>query len=880
MIGQTVSHYKILEKLGEGGMGVVYKAEDTKLKRLVALKFLPQHLTSTEAEQARFLQEAQSAATLNHPNICTIHTIEEYEGKQFIDMEYIDGETLRKKIPVEKVNDAVIYAIQIGEALQEAHSKGIVHRDVKAENIMVNSKNQIKVMDFGLAKLKGSLKLTKTSSTVGTLAYMAPEQIQGGDIDARSDIFSFGVVVFEMLTGRMPFRGEHEAAVMYSIINEEPDSVLKYKPDISPEFDRIIRRALEKDPEDRYQHIDDMVSELRRSQKQSTCVVRPEASQQSVSQIAESTRPVKSKKTIWIAAGAVVVLAMVATFLLFRGTPSSKTAATGSRKILVVLPFENLGAQDQEYFADGITEEITSKLSGLSGLGVIARSSAMQYKKTVKPIKQIGEELGVNYILEGTVRWETSSDGTKRVRVNPQLIKVEDGTQVWSQPSDAVLSDVFKLQSDISSQVAGALDVALLQSERKTLEAKPTDNSEAYDAYLRGSEYIARGFDEKNFRIAEEMFQKAVTLDPNFALGYAMLAETDANLYWGFFDHTEERVLKAKTAAEKALRLAPDLADAHAAMGAYYYHGRLDYDNALKEYDLANKLQPNNANVYLGIASVRRRQGKMQDAITYFSKAVDLDPRSPDNVNNLAETYELVRDYAQSELYYDRNIAIAPDEWIAYSGKVHTCLLRDGNTVSARRVLDDAVQKIGTAPPGLLPELIIINIFDQQYEEALKKLSALSTTPFLDEQFSFVPAELVKAHVYGLMHQPQKEHVYYDSARIIMEERVKKQPDDSRFHSSLGIAYAGLGRRGDALREGTLATDQLPISKEAYRGAYRVLDLARIYTMVGDQDSAIQQIAFLLSIPSMTSKPLFRLDPTWMSLRDNPKFQQLVEEKK
>src|ERR1041385_3645694 len=274
MIGQTVSHYTILEKLGEGGMGVVYKAEDTKLKRTVALKFLPHHLTTNETEQARFLQEAQAAATINHPNVCTIYDIKEEAGQQYIVMEYVDGATLRTMIPVQKVDDALSYALQIGEALHEAHSKSIIHRDIKADNIMLNTKKQIKVMDFGLAKLKGSLKLTRTSSTVGTLAYMAPEQLQGEEVDGRSDIFSFGVVLFEMLTGKLPFRGDHEAAIMYSIVNEEPESAQRLRPDLPPEFLHILGRALEKDPADRYQSAQEMQIDHRRLQKQSTKVSR------------------------------------------------------------------------------------------------------------------------------------------------------------------------------------------------------------------------------------------------------------------------------------------------------------------------------------------------------------------------------------------------------------------------------------------------------------------------------------------------------------------------------------------------------------------------------------------------------------------------------
>jgi serine/threonine protein kinase len=270
MIGQTISHYKILEKLGEGGMGVVYKAEDTKLKRTVALKFLPQGLETHEPERARLLQEAQAAATLNHPNICTIHDISEQQDQQFIVMEYVDGQTLRKMIP--KLQEALGFAIQIGEALQEAHSKGVIHRDIKTDNIMVNSRNQVKVMDFGLAKLKGSLKLTKTSTTVGTLAYMAPEQIHGGEVDARSDIFSFGIVLYEMLTGRLPFQGEYEAALMFSILNESPEPMQKYRSDLPSGLLHIVNRALEKNPEDRYQSIQEIVIELKRVKKETSGV--------------------------------------------------------------------------------------------------------------------------------------------------------------------------------------------------------------------------------------------------------------------------------------------------------------------------------------------------------------------------------------------------------------------------------------------------------------------------------------------------------------------------------------------------------------------------------------------------------------------------------
>jgi serine/threonine protein kinase len=349
MIGQTISHFHILEKLGEGGMGVVYKAEDANLKRTVAIKFLPRGLEAHEPERARFLQEAQAASAINHPNVCTIYEISQYEGQQFIVMEYVDGKTLRQIVPVEKMQTAIDYAIQIGEALQEAHSKGIVHRDIKTDNIMVNTKNQVKVMDFGLAKLKGSLKLTKTSSTVGTLAYMAPEQIQGGEVDARSDIFSFGVVLYEMLTGHMPFRGEHEAAMVYSIVNEDPTPIQKYLPEISSEFVHILNRALEKDPEDRYQFVHEMVIDLRRLKKETTRVSRVD-----VSQIREARQggllkylnTPKKKLTILTATVAVVLCVVIGILTLSRSPQPESARAPWQSSMSVQQLTDQVGTEE------------------------------------------------------------------------------------------------------------------------------------------------------------------------------------------------------------------------------------------------------------------------------------------------------------------------------------------------------------------------------------------------------------------------------------------------------------------------------------------------------------------------------------------------------
>ena len=890
MIGQTVTHYKILEKLGEGGMGVVYKAQDIKLDRLVALKFLPAHVSQSEQEKSRFIQEAKSASALNHPNVCTIYGIDEYNGQQFIEMELVDGKTLRDTIaegaggktsPL-AIKQVVDYGIQIGEALQEAHSKGIIHRDIKSENIMVNSKNQIKVMDFGLAKLKGSLKLTKTSSTIGTLAYMSPEQIQGIEADIRSDIFSFGVVLFEMTTGKTPFRGEHEAAMMYSIVNEEPEDASKYRDDIPAELLHILKKSLEKDPEDRYQSMSEIIVDLRRLKKGSTRIVRtqefhPPQELRAPSPVAAPKAPADRflSKRILIGLG-IIALLIVAGFI-FKDTILSKFAAKNDKKIIVVLPFENLGPSDKDYFVDGMSDEVTSRLSGLSGLSVIARSSAIQYKKTTKTIKQIGEELGVSYILQGTVRWETL-DGETHVRVNPTLIKVEDGTQVWSQSMESVLSSAFKLQSDIASRVAGAMDVALAKTEKTSLETSLTENSEAYDCYLQAIQYSERTVSKSDFEIAVQLFERAIRYDPSFAAAYAKLSYVHSNMYWFFYDHTEGRIEKSRAAAEKAMTLAPDLSEAHEAMGWFYYHAKLDYKSALEEFSLALKYRPSNSNVHYGIAAVQRRQGNMSGSVESFKKAIEGNPRAADLIRQLGESQTLLRDYEEASHNYDKAIELSPDVTAIYWEKAKNILLWKGDVSEARQVVEECRRqgKDNGSEYFLAGMTFEIEFLAGNYEGAKAALDRESADAIVNDQFEYTPTTLLRAQLETMHGNTTAARRYYDSARVQLEREQKMHPADERLYSALGIAYAGLDRKEDAVRSGKHGVDLLPVEKEAWRGSYRLVDLARIYAMTGDQDKALDALERLLSIPCEVSATFLKIDPRWTSLRENRRFQSLV----
>ncbi len=677
MIGETILHYKILEKLGEGGMGVVYKAEDIKLKRIVALKFLPSHITSSKEDLARFNQEAQAAAILNHPNICTVYAIEESDNQQFISMEYIDGTTLSKKIsdsPL-KVNEAVSYAIQIGEALQEAHSNGIVHRDIKTENIMVNSKNQIKVMDFGLAKLKGSIKITKGSSTVGTLAYMAPEQIQGGEVDARSDIFSFGVVLFEMLTGILPFKGEHDASIMYSIINEEPDSLQKYLPDVSSDLMHIINRALEKDPEDRYQSMKDIVIELRRLQRHTGDVSRkmlkeiqtssitseevqtePAALQKEEKKYGKIKSSPKSKnKLIFISSAAGVIIILIIGYLLM----FNKSSAPAVGKSIAVLPFKNMSPdKSDEYFSDGITEDITVELSQIGDLKVIARNAVMKYKNSDASIKEIGSDLGVSSLLEGSIQKEGNE-----VRIVAQLVDVNTGEYLWAGTYDKELTQIFAIQSDVSKQIANALKAKLTPEEESRINQKPTDNITAYQYYLKGREYYYRYKKDANEN-AISLFKQALELDPNYALAYAGLGDCYGQRVqkFGFPDVWNDSAIAV---SKKAISIDPGIAEGYKALAlAQFNKGWMK--KSVETNMEAIKANPNYWPAVGNVGACYLYLGELANAVKWDMKSDKLNPTGAFGYSLLAEVYRLLNDYKNAEKNLNIALNLQPDLVPAY----------------------------------------------------------------------------------------------------------------------------------------------------------------------------------------------------------------------
>jgi non-specific serine/threonine protein kinase len=869
MIGKTISHYKIIEKIGEGGMGEVYLADDLKLERKVAIKFLPEHLTKDKENVERFEREAKAIASLNHPNIVTIYDVIEADNQICIVMEYVDGDSLRNKIDkgVSDLNEILKLTKQICDGLSEAHKADIVHRDIKPENILIDSHGRVKILDFGLVKLKGVSKLTKDSSTLGTVNYMSPEQIQGKDVDHRSDIWSLGILLYEMLSGEPPFKGEYESSVHYAILNEEPKPLAD---NILDALINVVYKGLHKNPDDRYQNVDDLIVDLKRLN---------ELSELKTSQTKPDISTTKKKSGIFVTSLIVSILIVLAVFYFVIINPSREVSSLPERKKLVVLPFKNLGSPEDEYFTDGITEEITSRLSEIKQLGVIGRTSADRYKNTEKSINQIGEELGVDYLLEGSVRWEKVAGSESRIRVTPQLIIVSDGTQIWTKRYDAILESVFDVQSDIANKVANALDITLLGAEQKSISKKLTNNLEAYDYYLRGKYYLSQiGIPGGNYRVAEKMFLKAVDLDSNFVLPYLKLAQINTEYYWFYRDRNKSRLTRTKYLIDKATEINPDIPEIYIAWGQYYYQGFLDYDKALSELENGLKIYPDNSEILEWISHIKRRQGKFKEAISYLKRSIELDPISI-LYNHIGQTYLLLKKYEDAEKYFNIAISNIPEAGTPYEYKAKLYIFRNGDVNRAFQILKASLDVVNQGEMWITSLLIQVRILQGKYDEALKILSDEPANVFYD-QFTFEPKSKILAFIYGLQNNKNLEKDYYDSARVVIEEKLKELPDDARLYSALGLVLAGLGKREEAIREGKRATELLPITKEAWRGFYRELDLAKIYTMVGEYDLAIDKLEYLLSIPGELSVSYIKLDPVWRPLLKIPRFQNLLEQNK
>ncbi|MEE8186205.1 MAG: protein kinase [Nitrososphaerales archaeon] len=653
MIGKTISHFKILEKLGEGGMGVVYKAEDTNLDRHVALKFLPSHLSDSEEEKQRFIHEAKAASALNHQNIMTIYEIDEVEdpateGRQtFIAMEYVEGETLKDKLekgPL-KTKELLKVTTAAAEGLNTAHQKEIIHRDIKSENIMVSTEGLVKIMDFGLAKRKGVTRVTKEGSTLGTLAYMSPEQTEGLKVDRRSDLFSFGVVMYEMATGQLPFKGEHDAAILYAIVNEAPLPVTTLNPNIPKKLEEFIHKALRKEVEERYQHADDLLADLNNLKKEI------ETAKTAVTKAHMPITREPKRKPFYIYAG----LAVLVTLVILIGVylfPEKREAIDS----IAVLPLGNLmDDPTEDYFVEGMHEAIIRNLSRLSALKVISRTSAMRYKDTDKLMREIARELNVDALVEGSVM-----KAGNRVRITAQLIHGVSDEHLWSNEWEEDLTDVLSLQKTVAEAITKEIGLALAPEEEADLTNAPNVNPEAYNLYLKGWHFRTLESSE-SIPKAIKYLEQAVELDSTFALAWSALGHSYLIMQLlGDWD-PDYALDQVKPALDKALELDANLPDAHAGLGIYRHIWKLDIAAAEASFRRALELDPDNVYALFEYGMFLVRTGRPDEGQAEFRRALELDPLSPQLLfgNGLFHTY--TRRYDKALEYYQAALELAPD---------------------------------------------------------------------------------------------------------------------------------------------------------------------------------------------------------------------------
>lgn len=875
---RKVSHYELLERIGSGGMGVVYKARDTRLGRTVALKFLPQRHASNPNARARLLAEARAASALDHPNIGVVYEIAEAEtGRQFIAMGWYDGATLKdesRRGPL-TVSKAIAVGSQLASALAAAHGAGIIHRDVKPSNVVVTRSGTAKLLDFGIAKLMSS-EDGETHAAAGTLPYMSPEQTRNATLDVRTDIWSLGVLLYELLAGQRPFRGDTDEQIIAAIRNEELAPLTSLRSDVTPAFARIVDRCLRKDPADRYQSADEL----------HTALDQLKANAETVPEIRKGTEPVRrsilSPTTRRSLAFTSILFLLMAVAIAWgysryaRTTAAQELAARARVVPMAVLPLtDSTGVDSLHYLTDGVSDEIRAELSRIKPIAVASYLSSAGYEETTKPVSQIAREMGARFVVTGSVR--RTSGGTS---VHLRLVEGRSGDLMWTRDYVANGVGTSHMVRDAVKEVLSVAEIPITNAEAADLDREQTDNSRAYDLYLQGRfselsavpRFMNSPVSVEGMRRAQALYSQVRALDPNFAPARARLALThifSATTY----DTTNARRDQARIEAETALRLDPDLVAPHEALSGYW---KLEGngERATEELERALGEKPNDVELIVLLGKRYVEVGRWEEGIAQFERAMKLDPRNPVAAWRAATSYGRMRRNGEGMKAFERLIEILPDDHEMRLIKGQSYLRWKGST-------DELSAQLRRIPPdwdlrGMVTyaRYTVFRV-ERRYRDGLSMLDN-SRSGLSWDGFVYQPTSLMRAELYHDLGDIRNARIQYEIAQRALEDSSRAHPNDKSIRAALGLAYAGLGKKSEALRVAQSA--MVPATKDTRQATAFMGVAVETFGRVGEMDRAFQMIELLLTMPSgrEATLPFFKVWPGFDSLRNDPRFDQLI----
>ncbi len=880
--------YKVEKVIGEGGMATVYLATDQKHKRKVAVKVMRPELAATLGAE-RFLREVEIAGQLSHPHILPMYDSGESDGLLYYVMPYVPGETLREKLQRDgalPADEALKLSREVAEALAHAHAQGIIHRDIKPANILLSGGHAL-VADFGIARAVGEgggEQLTRTGIAVGTPQYMAPEQATGEkEVDGRADVYATGAVLYEMLAGEPPFTGPSARIILTRSLTELPRSLSGARQGLPPAVDGVVQKALAKNPVDRYTTADALVTALDGLRTGMTSGTTPAvtspatevlpASSKTASAVMDAMpRKLFSVRNLAMAgAAALVVWAVTATVIAGRagksGTVVRAKSVSGAGTRIAVLPFQNQGASSDEYFADGIADEVRGKLSRVTGLKVIASSSASQYKGSTKSPQAIASELGADYLLSGTVRWATGADGKRRVQVVPELIDANSGDVKWQQSFDTDITDVFEVQSQIATRVAGALGVALAGNEQQQLTRRPTDNVEAYQLYLKGR--AIQGADPASLRESAGYLEQAVALDSVFADAWASLCMQLSRLYSNGFA-SPVTAQRAKEALERTVTLDPDAARTHLASARYNLLVAKNAELSRGEMDLALRAAPTDAEVLSAAGLSDMGAGDLGSALAKLERAREIDPRSYITLYSLSQVYDYLGRPADGEATASAALLVRPGDlnaiqWVAIAR------VAQGKLDEARAGIRTAIES-GVAAPAIAAHFAGYQETAWILEDRERQLVFRLTPSAFDNDRAFWGQSLAMA--YWQAGDPQKARAYADSALALSKSQAEENPNDAQLQVLYGVVLAAAGKAAEARQQLARAVALGPTATTQSR--YVRLNGARIETILGDKAKALDALEAMRKEGGLLTPQWLSVDPTFASLKNEARFKELL----